>query len=54
MYNSQFAIDNRQLLTGVENLRLIASTIESLSQYNPTNVDTSLSDDTDDNEGRSR
>lgn len=40
----------RQLLTGVENLRLIANTIENSEQFNSSNVDY-LSDDTDDKEG---
>jgi len=37
-------------LTGVENLRLIAKTLENMEQFNPSNVDY-LSDDTDENEG---
>ncbi|KAG5675900.1 hypothetical protein PVAND_005759 [Polypedilum vanderplanki] len=40
----------RQLLTGVENLRMIAKSLENTDQYNSSNVDY-LSDDTDDNEG---
>lgn len=40
----------RQLLTGVENLRLIAKTIENVEQFNASTIDY-LSDDTDENEG---
>ncbi|XP_070496534.1 uncharacterized protein DDB_G0283357 isoform X2 [Chironomus tepperi] len=40
----------RQLLTGVENLRLIAKSLENMEPYNPSNVDY-LSDETDENEG---
>lgn len=52
MWLLTFFIPHRQLLSGVENLRLIASTVENLEQPSSTNLDYfSDSDDNDFNEG---
>ena len=40
----------RQLLSGVENLRLIAKNLENVDQFSTSTVDY-LSDDNEDNEG---